>query len=282
MIEGEGALLDAAASPDAWDPVQYGRFAEERAQPFWDLVALIRPPPSRYGFGRCADLGCGSGELTAAVTEHFDIDEMVGIDSSDAMLAEARARPAAEDHRLRFAKGDIGRWTSRADHDLVVANASMQWLPDHPAVLERWWAALVPGGQLAVQVPANSDHKSHRVADQVATAEPFLSAFGCAPPPDPVAQNVLAPEQYAVVLDALGAEHQHVRLQVYPHRLKSSAEVVEWVKGTSLTRFTKLLDAELAEQFVAAYRERLLEAIGDTSPYFYPFKRILLWGRKAP
>ena len=43
---------------DGWDPVQYGRFAEQRAQPFWDLVAMLQQPPG--GFGRCVDLGCGS------------------------------------------------------------------------------------------------------------------------------------------------------------------------------------------------------------------------------
>lgn len=264
---------------DVWSPAQYAKFAEQRAQPFWDLVALIQPSPG--GFGRCVDLGCGSGELTAEVTVRLGIDEMVGVDSSDAMLAEARAHVGADDQHLRFARGDIGKWTGRGDHDLVLANASLQWVPDHPAVLAQWWAALAAGGQIAVQVPANADHPSHKVAAQVALTEPFLSAFNCLPPPDPVAANVLAPEVYAEILDELGAVDQHVRLQVYAHHLDSSAAVVEWTKGTMLTRFTKLLSPELGEQFVAAYRDRLLETIGDVQPYFYPFKRILMWARRA-
>jgi trans-aconitate 2-methyltransferase len=263
---------------DGWDPEQYRLFGEERAQPFWDLVGLLRRPPA--GFGRCVDLGCGSGELTAAVTERLGIEEMVGIDSSDAMLNAARQAVGCGDDRLRFARGDVGKWTSRSDHDLVLANASMHWVPDHPGVLARWWAALAPGGQLAVQVPANADHPAHRIADQVAAGEPFLSAFNCLPPQDPVARNVLAPEQYATVLDELGATEQHVRLQVYPHRLESSASVVEWIRGSSLTRFTKLLDPQLGDRFIAAIRARVLDVIGDVSPYFYPFKRILIWGRK--
>ena len=265
---------------DGWDPGQYARFAAERAQPFWDLVELIQLP-SCGAFGRCVDLGCGSGELTAAVTEKLNILEMVGVDSSDAMLAEARTQLGASDSRLRFAKGDIAKWSGRGDHELVIANASLHWLPDHAGVLARWWAALEPGGQLAVQVPANADHESHRVAAHVAATEPFLTAFNHMPPPDPVAQNVLAPEQYAVILDELGAEQQHVRLQVYPHHLESSSSVVEWTKGTTLTRFTKLLPRDLIEPFLDAYRERLLDAIGDVSPYFYPFKRTLIWARRG-
>lgn len=266
---------------DAWDPEQYARFSEERSQPFWDLVGLLRPSPaSGGGFGRSVDLGCGSGELTAAVTQHLGVVEMVGVDASDAMLGRARQQIGAGDSPLRFAKGDIAKWSGRADHELVIANASLQWVPDHPGVLARWWAGLVAGGQLAVQVPANADHPSHRVAAKVAATEPYLSAFNSLPPPDPVAQNVLAPEQYAILLDRLGASDQHVRLQVYPYRLASSADVVEWTKGTSLTRFTNVLPTDLVEPFLAEYSERLLDSIGRCAPYFYPFKRILIWARK--
>src|SRR5262245_49731546 len=210
---------------NGWDPEQYRKFAKERAEPFWDLVDLVEPPPR--GFGRCVDLGCGTGELTAEVTQRLGIEEMVGVDSSDAMLNAAREAVGSSDDRLRFARGDVGKWSGRGDHDLVIANASLQWVADHPGVLARWWTALSSGGQLAVQVPANADHPSHRIVNLVATTEPFLTAFNCLPPADPVAQNVLAPEQYSTVLDELGAVQQHVRLQVYPHHLESTASVVE-------------------------------------------------------
>ena len=84
------------------------------------------------------------------------------------------------------------------------------------------------------------------------------------------------------MLDQLGAVAQHVRMQVYPHHLASSASVVEWVKGTTLTRFAKVLPDELYARFLDAYRERLLDTIGDSEPYFYPFKRILMWARRDP
>lgn len=267
---------------DSWDPDQYARFSAERSEPFWDLVSLIRPSGAPGGgFGRSVDLGCGSGELTAEVTDRLDIAEMVGVDSSDAMLSKARATIGDRDHRLRFARGDIGQWTSRGDHDLVLASASLHWVPDHAAVLERWWSALAPGGQMAVQVPNNADHQALQIANQVAATEPFLSAFHLMPPPDPVSQNVLLPEQYAVILDQLGADEQHVRLQVYPHKLASTVEVVEWTRGTSLTRFLRVLPEELITPFVDAYRDRVMSTIADVSPYFYPFKRILFWARKS-
>lgn len=259
-----------------WNPAQYERFKAERAQPFWDLVELVRVDAGAPQ--RCVDLGCGTGELTAAAADRWGCASMVGIDDSPAMLADAAA---FESSTVRFEHGDIGTWSGAAAHDLVLSNAALQWVPDHPAVLARWVAALAPGGQLAVQVPANSDHASHLASAAVARTEPFLSAMGGEPPPDPVEVNVLRPEQYAQLLFDLGMSDQHVRLQVYPHVLASSAEVVEWTKGTSLTRFFRVLPPELHEPFVAAYRSELLRRIGEIEPYLFAFKRILMWGRRS-
>jgi trans-aconitate 2-methyltransferase len=203
---------------------------------------------------------------------------MVGIDSSPSMLAAAGRHASAN---VRFAHGDIAGWSAPGDHDLVLSNAALHWVPDHRRVLTQWVAALAPGGQLAVQVPANPEHPSHQSSVAVAHSEPFLSAMGGDPPADPVDVNVLKPEEYAELLFDLGLAEQHVRLQVYPHVLPSSAHVVEWTKGTSLTRFFARLPEELHEPFVDAYRDELLRRIGDREPYFYAFQRILIWGRVA-
>jgi trans-aconitate 2-methyltransferase len=249
-----------------WNPAQYNAFAAEREQPFWDLVSLIEPTDAPD----VVDLGCGDGRLTAALHERLHAHTTVGIDSSPAMLAQAATHVAAG---VRFEAGDIAAWHGDGQ-DLVFSNAALQWVGDHPFVLKRWRAALRASGQLAVQVPANADHASHRVS--VELGEEWL---GDASPPDPVASNVLAPEHYAQLLAEMGFERQHVRLQVYTHRMASSADVVEWVKGTSLTRFKAALSAGDYERFVDEYRGRLLAQLGERSPYLYPFKRILIWGR---
>jgi trans-aconitate 2-methyltransferase len=253
---------------DGWDPDQYNRFAAQREQPFWDLAGLIEPVTR----AKMVDLGCGDGRLTAALTNELDAASVLGVDSSPAMI-EAAATFAND--RLAFTLGDLATWRENDACDVVFANASLQWVPDHPSVLANWSASLKAGGQLAVQVPANADHPSHVVAAQVAAE--LLDD----PPPDAVAANVLAPERYAEILDELGFERQHVRLQVYAHRLNATSDVVEWVKGTSLTRFKQPLGQDGWDHFVDVYRERLLAELGDHSPYLYPFKRILMWARRT-
>ena len=255
-----------------WDPGQYERFAAERAAPFFDLLQLIEPVEAP----RVVDLGCGTGALTVHAQRKLGARETIGVDNSSAMLARALDLHA---DGVTFHHGDITSFVGDGSFDIVLSNAALQWLPDHEAVLARWADALSDEGQLAVQLPANADHPSHIVAAELANESPFVEAFHGDPPPDPTSR-VLAPETYAEILDSLGFGRQHVRLQVYPHHLESSADVVEWVKGTSLTRIKSRLSPALYDEFVGRYTERLVARIGDKHPYLYTFKRILFWARR--
>lgn len=250
----------------AWDPAQYNRFAGEREQPFWDLIGLLEPVDAPH----VLDLGCGDGRLTAALHRRLAAAQTEGVDSSPSMLAEAAHRAG---DGLTFADGDLATWDG-PPVDVLVSNAALQWVGGHRQVLGRWRRLVRPGGQLAFQVPTNADHPSHVVLRALAEER-----LGPGAPPDPVATNVLPPEAYATHLYELGFVHQHVRLQVYPHVLESSGAVVEWMKGTSLTRVAAVLAPDDFERFVDEYRERLLAVLGDRRPYFYAFKRILAWGR---
>ena len=251
-----------------WNPEQYNRFRAERQQPFYDLLALVRPRPRM----RVVDLGCGTGELTRIVHETLGAGETLGLDSSETMLADSDAHALAG---LRFARVDIAEFAAAAAYDLVFSNAALHWLPDHPALFARLTAALAPEGQLAVQMPFNFDHPSHTVAAAVARQEPFRSALGGFA----IERPVLDPERYAALLHGLGYGAQHVRLQVYAHVLPARDDVVEWVKGTLLTAYQRRLPEALWPRFLARYRESLLPELDSSRPYFYPFKRILLWGQ---
>jgi trans-aconitate 2-methyltransferase len=240
-----------------WDPTQYERFKNERAQPFRDLAALIEPRPNM----RILDLGCGTGELTRKLHEQLSATETLGIDSSESMLQ--KASPTS---RLHFQLGDIASFTTADPFDLVFSNAALHWIPDHERLFARL-SLLAPNGQLAVQMPANHDHPSHRIAAEVATS------FGI----EPRTVNVQPPESYATLLHGLGFTRQHVRVQVYGHVLPSTADVVEWTKGSTLTPYREALSTEKYAGFLTEYTNRLVSALGDSRPYFYTFKRLLMW-----
>lgn len=255
-------------SVDSWDPIQYQRFKKERAQPFYDLLALLKRPAIA---ARVVDLGCGTGELTYELHRHLGARETLGIDSSGSMLARSDTTVPG----LRFARADIssdwgGAW------DVIFSNAALHWIDDHPRLFALLAQRLSAEGQLAVQMPANFDHPSHRIARELAAEEPFRTAMNGYTR----SISVGSPESYAVLLHRLGFREQTVRLQVYGHVLSESAEVVEWTKGTLLTDYQRRLGADLYQRFVDDYRSRLLAELGDQRPYFYPFKRLLLWARR--
>jgi trans-aconitate 2-methyltransferase len=178
---------------------------------------------------------------------------------------------------LTFERVDIAALASawsrepKGRFDVVVSNAVLQWLPSHETLLSQITCALAPRGQLAVQVPSNHDHPTHTVAAALAVEPEFRGALGGFSH----RKEVLSPERYAEILNALGYTEQHVRLVVYAHRLSSRDEVVEWVKGTLLTDYEKRMSPGLYARFLERYRRLLFSVLPNERPYFYPFKRIL-------
>ncbi len=257
------------AEKDSWNPEQYERFKRERQAPFFDLLSMVDGRSAM----RVIDLGCGTGELTAKLHETLAASETSGLDNSAAMLE--KSAPFQSD-RLRFLTADIASFNPVDEVDLVFSNAALHWIADHPALLQRWTDRLGPGGQLAVQVPANHDQATHTVAAEVAASKPFREELqGYVAP-----VHVLPPEEYARILYDLGYQEQRVVIRVYGHILSSPEDVVEWVKGTTLTVYKERLKSESYQAFLATYRDRLLAELPDRKPFFFPFKRIFLWGRK--
>jgi len=244
-----------------WSPEQYERFKSERRQPFDDLLGMVEKHPRM----RVVDLGCGTGELTRELHETLGAEETLGIDNSESMLLKAGH---FGNEMLRFEKGDIEAFVTDKPYDLIFSNAALHWVPDHEQLLTRLTNLLSTRGQIAIQMPANDDHASHVVAASVA------AQFGIAPRPD----YVLPVQRYAEILHRLGYERQNVHLQVYGHVLPSTADVVEWVRGALLTHYESVLPEGKFDDFLTEYRARLQDVLGEERPFFYTYKRVLLWG----
>jgi trans-aconitate 2-methyltransferase len=133
-----------------------------------------------------------------------------------------------------------------------------------------------PGAQIAVQVPQNDQHPSHRLAHVVAQESPFRELLGGF-----VRETyALSLERYAEILYAHGLHEQTCIEKIYGHEMASTHDVPEWVKGTMLTAYLSKLDEANQAAFLAAYTERLLATLGEHQPYFYPFRRLLFWAQK--
>ena len=229
-----------------WSAGDYLRFEDERTRPARDLLAALRLRRAR----RVVDLGCGPGNSTELLVERFPEAEVSGLDSSPAMLDEARRRLPGR----TFVEADLATWAPEPGTDLLFANAVFQWLPDHPAVLRRLLAALPQGGALAVQMPDNLAEPSHRLMLEAAAELGLASRLAAAArPPLP------APALYYDLLRPLSARLDLWRT-TYHHPIENAAGIVQWVRSTGLKPFLDRLDGAERAQYLGAYEARLAQA----------------------
>ena len=245
-----------------WDPECYHRFQAERAAPFADLLALITPRPGLLA----VDLGCGTGELTRRLGDALPDSLVIGIDNSPEMLA--RAIEHGEPGRVMFALGQLedapGPW------DLIFSHAALHWVPDHAQLIPRLFGRLNPGGQIAVQMPSNHGHFTHRLITEIAGEPPFREALGGWKRTSPV----LALDAYADLLYTAGGRDLVVFEKIYPHALTDADALADWTLGTTLVPYFERLPAALHAPFLDRYRARL-RARWPAGPVFYGFRRLL-------
>src|SRR5690606_13771958 len=126
----------------AWDPHQYNRFERQRDRAAIDLLSHL---PDDLDPHEVWDIGCGTGQHAALLKRRWPGARVHGLDSSAAMLEQARGLP----DDVRWVQGDLQSWAPDAPVDLILANASLQWAQDHAALFRRMTEALAPGGVLA-------------------------------------------------------------------------------------------------------------------------------------
>src|SRR5271165_6727320 len=151
----------------SWSARQYTSFEKERTRPVRDLLSAVETTDVK----RAIDLGCGPGNSTELLVDRFPTAEVSGLDSSADMIEAARKRLPG----LRFDLGGIATWNAAGPFDVILANAVLQWLPDHEALLPALIARLKPGGALAVQMPDNLGEPTHRLMPEIAGAGPWAA-----------------------------------------------------------------------------------------------------------
>jgi trans-aconitate 2-methyltransferase len=251
----------------SWNPGQYLRFGDERARPFHDLVDRV--PVTAAGL--VVDLGCGPGGLTATLPGRFGGATVVGVDHSADMMAAAAAHRVAG---LRFEQGDARTWEPPGPVDVLVSNATFQWIEDHLDLLGRWLSWVRPGGWFAVGVPGNFASPSHRSIEDLVTSPRWAAVLD----PDVLERPRSAePVTYLERLVALGAEVE-VWETTYHHVLAGPDPVLEWLRGTALRPVLARLD-ERAPQHRAAFEAELATVLRRAYPpsaigTVFPFRRI--------
>lgn len=232
----------------AWSATQYSLFEDERTRAVRDLLAAVPARPARHA----TDLGCGPGNSTEVLLQRCPDAQVLALDSDPDMIDKARQRPRLSIPRVRCEIGEIASWTAHEPQDLILANASLQWVPDHASLYPHLVRQLGEGASLAVQTPDNLDEPAHRRLSEIASQGPWAAKF---------ADFSLPPRHnagfYYDLLSPLCARVDVWRT-TYHHPLVGGAEaVVEWFKGSALRPYLSKLEADEQVDFLQMYLQAM-------------------------
>ncbi|NUR06610.1 MAG: methyltransferase domain-containing protein [Nocardioidaceae bacterium] len=227
-----------------------------------DLLARVGAAAPRS----VVDLGCGAGNLTALLTTRWPGADVLGLDSSPEMITRARGVGGA-----RFEVADLRDWRPAEPVNVLVSNATLQWVPGHLDLLPALVSHVADDGWFAFQVPGNHGEPSHVLLHELA-ADPRFA---------PYTEGVARPHSHdpAVYADAL----RDLGLSVdawettYLHLLTGEDPVFTWVSGTGARPTLQALPDDVRPEFVAEYQALLRDAY-PPGPHgtTLPFRRVFV------
>ncbi len=231
-----------------WNPELYRQFEAERTRPAQELLARIPPLAVQH----VTDLGCGPGNSTELLWQAWPQAHITGLDNSLTLLEQAQLRLPECD----FISADIRNWQAAAPQEVIFANASLQWLGDHPQLLPHLVAQLADNGVLAIQMPDNLDQPSHRLMREVAAAPPWREKISAQAAER---KKLLTAEHYYDVLAGAGCRVDIWRTTYY-HLMPDAAAIVDWLRATGLRPFLAPLDEHQQQAFLQDYLAAIREA----------------------
>lgn len=252
-----------------WNPDVYNQFKNIRFKPFYDLTGLI----TDEGKMNAIDLGCGTGEQTAILTEKFPDATFTGIDSSPEMLEKSKA---LENDRLHFRISTTEEMLDADENwDLIFSNAALQWSDHHYDLFPKLVSKLKSGGQLAVQMPYQPGNTLNKILFELADEEPYRTQLNQWNRPS----AVLTIDEYAQILFDSGIEDLNLSQKVYPIIAEDHDTLFNFISGSALIPYLERLDEEQQKVFTAEFKHRISKDFAKL-PAIYAFKRILMYGRK--
>ena len=197
---------------------------------------------------------------------------MTGLDSSPEMIETARRDVPG----LEFEVADLRDWARRLEHapDVLVSNATLQWVPGHLDLLPSLVAQVAPGGWFAFQVPGNFGEPSHTIRTELAGEAPYVMyTAGVAVP------SSHDPADYYDVLADAGCTVDAWET-TYLHVLSGPDPVFTWVSGTGARPTLQALPPDLRASFEAEFKARLSAAYPTRADgtVLMPFRRIFVVG----
>ncbi|EIR4973477.1 methyltransferase domain-containing protein [Shigella flexneri] len=166
-----------------------------------------------------------------------------------------------------------GNWQPEQALDLIFANASLQWLPDHYELFPHLVSLLNPQGVLAVQMPDNWLEPTHVLMREVAWEQNY---------PDRGRESLAGVHAYYDILSEAGCEVDIWRTTYY-HQMPSHQAIIDWVTATGLRPWLQDLAESEQQLFLTRYHQMLEEQypLQENGQILLAFPRLFIVARRT-
>ena len=138
----------------------YDQFASVQKKMGTQLLKQLDGKESEFAPIHILEIGCGTGYLTKKLSQQFPEATITAIDFAPGMIEIAKQR--INDERVHFLCGDIEEMGLKERYDLIISNATFQWLNDMENTLIRLSHSLKNNGRILFSTfGAETFHELH-------------------------------------------------------------------------------------------------------------------------
>jgi len=226
----------------SWDAAAYDKHARFVSDLGAEILSWLDPKPGE----RILDVGCGDGALTQRLVDAGA--EVVGVDTSDSLLAAAVARG------LDARRMDGQDLQFDAEFDAVFSNAALHWMPRAEDAVKGIAKALKRGGRFVAEFGGHGNIAAFVTALRAVAKrrglDPALAAGWFYPTPD----------EYRALLERHGLTVERILLAPRPTPLPTGLR--GWLLTFRKPYFEAMPKAERNEVF-AELEDLLAPALRD-------------------
>jgi trans-aconitate 2-methyltransferase len=253
-----------------WNPNLYLKFDKERIQPSIDLVARI----DYDNPAKIIDIGCGPGNSTQILVNRWPDSDIIGADNSPAMIKRA----TGDYPNQKWILFDAGSDTLNDKFDLVFSNATIQWIPNHDKLLQRFADLLNGTGVLAVQLPLFFDMPLSKSISEVAKQSKWTTATQGV-------DSLFTINTASYYYDHLSKYFSKIDIWTtdYYHVMESQSTILEMIRTTGLKPYLeRLADDNEKKQFEALVLDKIKQTypLQNNGKVLFPFKRLFFVAKK--
>lgn len=245
-----------------WNAKLYMKFEKQRTRPAIDLINSLEIE----SVNRILDVGCGPANSTEQLYKKWKDSEIIGIDSSENMIANAKKRLDNVEFQLHDASKDL---SSLGKFDIIFSNAVIQWIPDQVTLIKNLYSILNIDGVLAIQVPNVKNMAISKAISETVNSKKWIKTLA-----SDIGLIMNDINFYYSICSNICSDF-NLWVTDYYHIMQSHNAILNWYKSTGLKPYFEQIDSKLHKEFEEEILTKIIKWYPreDDEKVLFPFTR---------